>query len=815
MSKRLDTLRLAYERNPSLSSLIEYLEQAYQEQEHQVILDTITAWEGGTTPELDFYAGAALLGIGKREEAAAKFNAVLAINPHHFRAKKSLDEIGAESQKTSAGAPATRVTRQIRIHQIPVEETDHYRRAGWRTIALAILVAIVIVVIIAVFVGRKKSGAEELVRDPETTLWPRTYMVFEQQADALRSLERAFPAEDAPRKALFYLTAFVVLDYHLADHEELLTQVRFYYTLTVEKDPAMTHLLDYIEGHGALSSLTAGHQRVQRVVSNPTNTLEGDLPILVQEVCEKNLRRVWYDALFWYRIGRYDEAIKTLDAILAVFPETELAQKLRIVVVARKAYKEGHDTLPGPLISKEQVQQFAATLARWRADSEERWLLSEAYVALGQAAQDLSLEKEGFYLGCPGQMFCLDIVNRFLEKGYTEEAKRMALFIKEKKGTSRTGDDLLLVMQTSLRDEDYGNCYFSFKEIQQFFPDRLTEDVLRSGALCCEKQNYLEEALELYEKTSGSSKQPESEAKIAEMRYLLRRDAQSAHTLKTLAERYPDTPAVLNSYLTVLLKGNNPAETAAVLERLYALTPPENRAAVIDRYLQAGLVARAVTLLTENRDRREMRERLYDLYNRYFLFANADAVAGKEVYGSTALWQKIRAAYDQTHNDAADAAVEALEKLESETEQKCLPPLLYLKAEAFRRSGNTAKTFAMIDALLECDRTYLPGLLFAAEMAYYQGDVQRAITGVKYLLEREQFLSPGRMIYHNYLTLFLAEMYIVKGREKQALDLLARSLERSLPWGAREREKLQDVYDKSKLVLKKRIEQIIVDRFGT
>jgi len=62
--------------------------------------------------------------------------------------------------------------------------------------------------------------------------------------------------------------------------------------------------------------------------------------------------------------------------------------------------------------------------------------------------------------------------------------------------------------------------------------------------------------------------------------------------------------------------------------------------------------------------------------------------------------------------------------------------------------------------------------------------------------------------------LLLAEMNIVKGREKRALDLLSRSLDKSLPWGAREKEKLQDLYDKSKTILKKRIEQLIAVRFG-
>ncbi len=813
MSKRLETLRLAYERTRDLSSLIEYLEQAYQENEHQLIVETIEKWNGDRTPEIDFYLGSALLGVGRASEATERLNAVLAVNPHHFRARKKLEEIGTSLQAEKECPATPREGKQISLPPIPTSETEHYRKAGRRTLALALLIIAATVIIVSLFIGKRTSGAERLLVDPEATLWPINYPLFERRAEELRALEERFPEENAPRKALFYLTAFALLDYRLATQEELLTQVRFYYTLTTEKDAAMTSLLNYLEGTDPTSPLAAGDRRDREMLADPRKR-SSDVPTVSAPVTEKNLRSAWYDALFFYRIGRWNEALKTLDAILAAFPEAELPQKLRVAAIARKADRRETTADPKSTLSEDEVKKLVAILSRWRVDSEERYFLSEAYVALGRSTNDLSFEKEGFYLGCPGQTFCTTVITTFADQGLTEEAKRMALFIKEKKGLARTGDDLLLVMRMAIRDGDYGNCYFSFKELQQFFPDRVDERTLFDGALCCEKENYFEEALELYEKVGNASKTQAVEAKIAEMRYLLRRDTQSAQALKSLAERNPNDPVILNAYLSVLLKGNNFTETTSVLERIYALTPPESRVTVIDRFLQAGLIFRATTLLAENRDRREARERLYDLYNRYFLFAEADAVAGKEEYPSTAFWRSFRGEYARLNNDTASAVGETLEKMEQGLEQKCFPPLLYLKAEAFRRAGNTQKTLALRDGLLECDRSYFPGLLFAAEMTYYQGDITRAIAAVNYLIERETFLSPGKLIYHNYLVLLLAEMHIVKGREKKALDLLSRSLDRSLPWTIREKEKLQDIYDKSKPILKKHIEQIVAERFG-
>ncbi len=811
MTKRLDALRQQYEKQPDLASLTEYLEQAYKENECRIIIDTVGSWQGGSTPELDFYVGAALLTLGRKAEALMRFQAVLEVNPNHFRAKKKLEEAGS-TETAPDGAAAPKELRQIRLPDLQTQETEHYQRIGKRNFIIAAALIAALALAAVILVGEAKSGIEKLLPDPQATLWPLTYADFERRAEELRMTEQRFSSEDAPRKALFFLTAFALLDYNLFDRKEVATQARFYFTLTVEKDESMVRLMSYIDNNDPSSPLAQGH-RLDMAWPGNKKELANYTAKPRDKVTDADLRAAWYDALLLYRGGKYDESLKLTDTLLAEFPMLELPQKLRVAAASRKAEEQDAAADSMRSLTDEQIAAFTAVLTRWKVESEERWLLAESYVALGAAAHDPLLEREGFYLGCPGRFFCNDILERFMTGGRTEDAKRMALYVKEKKGNAREAQDLRMVMRASYLDRDWGNCYFSFKELQQFFPGSIDRTVMLEGAECCEKENYLEEALELYEKTADPNGDPARAAKIAEMRYLLRHDVESAKELKALADKNPELAPVLDSYLTVLLKADNQAETSPVLDRIYKLTPPEKRLAVIDRYLQAGLVMRAVELMNENRDRREMRERLYNLYNHYFLFDEADAVAGKAEFTTTPFWKALRTEYDRLTAETADSVAVKLEKMESEIQQKCFSPILYLKAEAFRRAGNTNKTFAMIDGMLECDRTYLPGLVFAAEISYYQGDKKRAVVGIKYLLEREKFLSPGRLVYHNYLVLLLAELYIGSGNEVRGLNFLMKNLDRTLPFGKREREKVQDIYDKSKIVLKKRIEKLIVERF--
>lgn len=813
MSNKLETLKHESEKLQSLPKFIEYLDQAYKESEYDRILAETDAWRGERTPEIDFFRGAALLSLGRSAEAIEHFKAVLEVNPNHFRARRKLEEAGSpEATPPPAASPAP-TTRYVRLPEFSTTENDHYRRTGQRNLMILVSGVLLILLTLWGLWGGGTSGIEKMLKDPEANLWPVSVADFERRSDEMRAIERRFPNEDAPRKALFYLTAFALLDYHLSDRKDILSQVRFYYTLSSQKDPEMEQVLRYIEGDPSSPALTREHALDAAWPDNATD-LAAFTPRLQGPVTRSNLRTAWYDALLLYRSARYDGSLKVVDAMLAEFPMLELPQKLRIAILARKAERQDAVADSVRALSEEQVRQLTATLARWRGESEERHLLSEAYVALGAAAHDPLLEREGFYLGCPGRPFCADILNHFMNEGRTEDAKRMALYVREKKGTARTADDLKLVMLASYRNGDHSNCFFAFKEIQQFFPAVAQDpEVLRTAAICCEKENYLEEALALYEKIAATPRTPEQAAKIAEIRYILSRDAQSAQELKTLAEKNPDSPAILNAHLSVLLRTDNRPEIQHALDRLYSLTGPDERLSVIQRYLQAGLTMRAVHLLMENRGRPGIDERLYDLYNAYFLFADADAIAGKETFASTPFWKELREHYAALSPETAETIGEKLEKLAPPPSQRCVPALLYLKAEAFRQSGDRPKTFSMIEGVLECDRTYLPGLILAAEMAFYQGDRARSLKAVKYLIEQAPFLSPGKLIYHNYLVLLLAELYITSGNEKKGLTVLTQDLSPAYPFGKREREKLQDIYDKSKLVLKKRIEKLVDERF--
>lgn len=68
MSRRLDTLKEQYISNPSLPSLIEYLEECKKEKLWETMIETVTGWNGSETPEIHFYKGVALLNTGKERK---------------------------------------------------------------------------------------------------------------------------------------------------------------------------------------------------------------------------------------------------------------------------------------------------------------------------------------------------------------------------------------------------------------------------------------------------------------------------------------------------------------------------------------------------------------------------------------------------------------------------------------------------------------------------------------------------------------------------------------------------------------------------
>ena len=112
--------------------------------------------------------------------------------------------------------------------------------------------------------------------------------------------------------------------------------------------------------------------------------------------------------------------------------------------------------------------------------------------------------------------------------------------------------------------------------------------------------------------------------------------------------------------------------------------------------------------------------------------------------------------------------------------------------------GDKQRTFAMIDAMLECNKYYLPALAFAAEITYYQGDLTKTQKGLNYILENEKYLSPGVFNYHNYLVLLNAEIMISDGGERKIVNYLKKNLMKNFPFGAREVDRVSDICDKLK-----------------
>ena len=143
----------------------------------------------------------------------------------------------------------------------------------------------------------------------------------------------------------------------------------------------------------------------------------------------------------------------------------------------------------------------------------------------------------------------------------------------------------------------------------------------------------------------------------------------------------------------------------------------------------------------------------------------------------------------------------------------CEPALLYLKAEIYRSQGDKQRTFAMIDAMLECNRFYLPALAFASEITYYQGDLTKAKNGLNYILENEKFLSPGELIMHNYLILLNAEIMVNEGLENKIIAYMQKNLDKKQPMGLREVEIITDITEKLKDAKQKVLRKFLLKNY--
>lgn len=808
MSNKLETLKQAFIAQKSLTSLMEYLEMAQKEMAWSEIVDALENWDGTSTPELDFYLGNALTETGRKSEGIKKLQAIIAINPNHFKAKKKLDELGSEQdgEKTAE----IQKLKLIPLPQMKLEDTDGYKAARRRSITIIFSAAAILIIAVAAIIASFSggSGIEKQLEEPQRYLYPMSFGDFEKRSEELKLLDNKLQKNDDAKIAIFYLTAFAAIDYNLFKQKEIVSQARFYYTLISKKEPIMGALYDYFENK------TLDHPATRK------NYLEANFPATLDEIKKADLscpelnsgtlRNCYLSALLLYRTGEFERSSEIIKKILLGFPGYELAQKLDIAVRTGIAVK-------GKIsIDKAEVERLKGLLVKWKKDSEERYLLGEDFLSLGKAAGSFDLEKEGFYLSCPGRYFCGTLIRDYIKRGFVSEAKKMALYIKEQKGGTRNDEDLRLVMITSKEDGDYGNCYFAFKELQQFFPDKFDNEALRAASICSEKEHYLEEAISYYEELNASENTPAMSAKIYELRYLLKNDPAMLAELKKLVDAAPDSLPLLYSYLKAVETKGDLKEIVPVLNSIYELEKENAKVAVVTRYFDNGAIMPAMEILAKNSGAPGFSLKLLDMYSLYLLFDEADSILKKGTVkeADAAKWKPLRDISKLISDESYESAITAIEKIEA-NQEKCSPPLLLLKAESYRRMGNTQRTFSMIDGMLECSKFYLPGLMFAAEISFYQGDVKRAEKGIAYILDNENYFSPVKNLYHNYLILLSGEILLNRGKERELITFLGKNLITSVPLSKKDQEKLQDLYDKLKRENKNQLEKYINRVFRT
>ena len=169
-------------------------------------------------------------------------------------------------------------------------------------------------------------------------------------------------------------------------------------------------------------------------------------------------------------------------------------------------------------------------------------------------------------------------------------------------------------------------------------------------------------------------------------------------------------------------------------------------------------------------------------------------------------------AWDLVNQEKYDEAVKRL-ITEQKRAKTCDPALFYLLAEAYREKGESQLTFAMIDSMLECNKNYLPGMVFTAGIAFYQGDLHAAEKGIEYILKNEDIFSVVPKLYHNELILIQADMLISRGKTTELLPFLRKNMIKGRQIRPPEQEKLDDLYDKLKPGEKARLMRFIKRSF--
>ncbi len=803
MSRKLDTLEEQYNSNPSLPNLIELLEEYKRASQWEKIIKVTEIRSGSETPEIHFYRGIALINIDKKKEGVKELRAVIAANPNHFAAKRELEKYADDEEVETSDSKANKAVRDIVIVKPALETNEHYNRLRLRNFFIIIVVAAGIIA--GLYFALKENPAkkyEDMLEDPLSSF---TSLSFADYSATVRELKLADIREgmgDNIKKSILWMYALAILDFHITpDFEDSdIPQFRIYSTLVSDKGKELTLLVDSIEG------------RVSPIGTEFFHKLDSEYPATKQKIAvlelnipgnitKSNLRNSFYTALMLFRQEKFQAAEELNNKILEAFPHYELSQKLKVMISSKAAILAEKEP--------ENASHDLAILDNWKNLSQERYFFGEAKILIGQALKDENVVVDGFYSVCPGRTFCRDIARDFIKKN-PNEAYRMALYMKEKKDSARDGEDIKLVLEASLANNDYSNCYFAYHELQQFFPDTIDSEIFAAGALCSEKNGYFEEAVAAYEEINEKEKNDNITAKILSMKYRLTKEELYLNQLKGLVEKNPENLEMLYAFFDVLSHKNDIPEVIKLLEKIYALERDENKMNVINELLKFGAVYQAVKTL-EKLDTKEARAKLNEIYNRYMLFDKADSYLelGKN---NDPVWIALREQIKMKDAGELEIVSKETDKLMSSLHH-CEPALLYLKAEIYRSQGDKQRTFATIDAMIECNRFYLPALAFASEITYYQGDMTKAKNGLNYILENEKFLSPGTLILHNYLILLNAEIMVNEGQENRILAYMQKNLDKKQPFGQREVEIITDITEKLKDSKQKALRKFLLKNY--
>ena len=804
MSRKLDTLKEKFLTSPTLTVLVEYLEQMKKEKMWDEIISVLESWNGSETPEVNFYRGLAYINTDRNEEGIVELKKVVQKNPNHFAAKRELEKLGADREEEDKKLGSDTDLSKVFVAKKTLETGEDYNDPIFRNLFLLLVFAGIILGAVYWFFIRENKAAfyETLLEDTGKNLISISYPEYVQRVKKFKIVDIKEEIDQPVKKSILYLTAFAMLDYHIRGEMNEVSQLKMYSTLVTEKGSSLQNLIDYVDGLAAPQGVQLYHKLESEYPKSKKQINRLDIRIPAK-VTKANLRESFYLALMFFRKDDFNSAEMTIDKVLKVSPEYELAMKLRIMIKAGRSLRNN--------MMLQNVDDYLSTLDKWKNLSIERYYAGEARVLLGRASHRYDVERDGFYSVCPGRSFCKDIVKNFIRRGDTTEASRMALYMKEQKENRRDADDVELVMETSFLEGDYSNCYFSFRELQQFFPKAITEDVFKRGAQCSEKNGYFEEAVAAYEKINSKTPDPVITSKILKMKYQLSQEEMYFKQLEKLAAKNTDNKMIQYSFLEALKKKENLKKTIPVLENIYRLESDDRKIDIIKQYLRSGAVFQAVMHLHELKDKKAYRELLNVIYNRYMLFDKADEVLLNGELNDP-LWMFFRKQVELNRNKEYQLVTKSIDK-RMQTLNKCEPAFLYLLAESYRNMGDKQRTFGMIDSILECNPFYLPGLVFAAEITYYQGDLTKAKEGIDYILENEEFLSPGELYYHNYLILLNAEIMVKTGKENLIMGYLKKNLKKGFAFTEKEQEKVEDILEKLKLSKAVILERYLKNKF--